>query len=138
MQHFHKKPCWSSGLFARHQHKRLLQGFDICWETGDGRKNSAGLGGTEAARHCESDFRWRRCVSDGGAKLSGDGRPAGRLLSSSHHSSLHQWRTWCCQGSTPTVATAPHTHTPTHTPAVRYSGEKLQMRKATYEFSCRC
>lgn len=69
------------GLLAGRQHNALLQGFTLCWEACDGAKNSQGLGGivaAEAARHCRSDFRSKRCVSHGGANLNGDGRPAGR------------------------------------------------------------
>lgn len=85
-QHFHRNPCRSGRLFAGRQHKTLLRGVNISRETGDGRKSSAGLGGTDAARRCGSGFGWRRRVSDGGAKLSGGGRPAGRTGPDSHFS----------------------------------------------------
>lgn len=88
---FTQKAMLEQRLLAGRQHNMLLQGFNICWETCDGTKNSPGLGGiipAEAPRQHRSDFRSKRCVSNGGANLNGDGRPAGRTgLNSyfSHH-----------------------------------------------------
>lgn len=56
-----------------------VQGFNICWETHDGSKCSAGLSYTicaEAACHSAYDFRLKRCASNGGAKSNAVNRQA--------------------------------------------------------------
>lgn len=130
-------------LFAGRQHNTLLQGFNICWETCDGTKNSPGLDAiiaAEAACHRGSDYRSKRCVSNRGVNLNGDGRPAGRTGLNSYFiillstNKLKPVKTSCCEGPASTSVSfsqiaqcfyaRPHS---IQTPAVRYSGKKLQM-----------
>lgn len=68
-------------LSEKRGHKTSLQSLAICLETREGTKNSQGFGysmSAGAACHYGYDFRFKHCVSNGGANLNAADKRAGR------------------------------------------------------------